>query len=556
MKTKFTQINLTLIISLFFTLFYNVAFYKRALTVYPPNGHNILFLISLVCVLFLTINLLLTILIFPLNVITKFSKRNVVNKTFYFVVFFLSMLAAYVMSSYGTIIDDTMFLNIVKTDIQESKDLLSFTLFLYFIFLFCLPCFLIFKARVVYKTFLVDLLGRLKIVGVSLVVIFLLLFSFGKFYASFFREQKPLRYYTNPTYWVYSLGKFSGGFFSNPNKALAELGRNSRIPEGDKDRELIILVVGETARRDRFSLNGYKKETNPLLKKENVISFTNVTSCGTSTAISVPCMFSHFGRSDFSADEANSTENLLDVLSHTKDVDILWRDNNSNSKGVADRVKYEDYKSSTVNTICDPECRDVGMLVGLQNFIDKSNHKDIVIVLHQMGNHGPAYYKRYPKEFEVFNPVCKTNELEKCTNEEINNAYDNAILYTDFFLSQVIGLLKHNSSKFNTAMMYVSDHGESLGENGVYLHGLPYMMAPKEQKEIALIMWFGGKMEKETDYVALRKTVNMPFSHDNFFHTVLGMVEIDSSVYKPELDILHRIHIQTEHRELVKGDSH
>jgi lipid A ethanolaminephosphotransferase len=371
-----------------------------------------------------------------------------------------------------------------------------------------------------------------------------MLFANGKFYASFFREQKPLRYYTNPTYWIYSMGKFGSSFFKNPNQVLQALGRESVIPAHDLDRDLIILVVGETARRDRFSLNGHQNETNPLLKKEDAVSFTNVTSCGTSTAISVPCMFSHFGRNKFSVDDANSTENLLDVLSHTKDVSILWRDNNSDSKGVASRIQYEDYKSAATNSICDPECRDEGMLVGLQDYIDKAKEKDILIVLHQMGNHGPAYYKRYPKKFEIFTPVCQTSELEKCTNEEIGNAYDNAILYTDFFLSKVISLLKDNSVKFSTSMLYISDHGESLGENGIYLHGLPYMMAPDVQKEVAMIMWFGGKMAKETDYVSLKKILNVPYSHDNVFHTVLGMMEVESSAYKPELDILHGIHVQ------------
>ena len=201
-------------------------------------------------------------------------------------------------------------------------------------------------------------------------------------------------------------------------------------------------------------------------------------------------------------------------------------------------------KTSSTNTVCDTECRDEGMLVGLQKHINEVKENDILIVLHQMGNHGPAYYKRYPKDFEIFKPVCVTSDLAKCSNEEIANAYDNAILYTDYFLSKVIALLKDNSVKFNTGMVYVSDHGESLGENGIYLHGLPYMMAPKEQKDIAMIMWFGGEMESETNYVLLKKRLNEPFSHDNIFHTILGMFEVESSVYKPEMDILNGIHVQ------------
>lgn len=547
MKIKLSQNQLTFIISIFFVLFYNFTFFRRTLVVYPIDIQNVFFLASIVIILISATNLMLSLLLLIMNAFLRAVRLKTIYKSFFLVVFFLAMLAAYVMDTYSTVIDDTMLLNILKTDAKESLDLVTIKLFFYIIFLFIVPMVLVYKTEVKEALFKQDLILKLKTILISVIVIFVMTISFGKFYASFLREQKPLRYYTNPTYWIYSMGKFGSTFFKNPHRTLEAIGSDSIIPLHDIDRDLVILVVGETARRDSFSLNGNKNETNPLLKKENVLSFTNTTSCGTSTAISVPCMFSHFGRGKFNVDDANSTENLLDVLSHTKDVNVLWRDNNSDSKGVAIRAKFEDYKTSATNTICDEECRDVGMLVGLQKHIDNVKEKDILIVLHQMGNHGPAYYKRYPKEFEVFNPVCKTSELGKCTNEEITNAYDNAVLYTDYFLSKVIELLKANSMKFNTAMLYVSDHGESLGENGIYLHGLPYMMAPKEQKDVAMVMWFGGEMESETNYVLLKKRLNEPYSHDNVFHTILGMFEVESPVYKPELDILNGIHIQSNH---------
>jgi len=177
------------------------------------------------------------------------------------------------------------------------------------------------------------------------------------------------------------------------------------------------------------------------------------------------------------------------------------------------------------------------MLGGLQDYIDRTEAGDIFIVLHQMGNHGPAYYKRYPGRFERFAPVCRSNQLEQCTGEEIENAYANAVLYTDYFLSRVIGLLKANSKDFHTAMVYVSDHGESLGENRVYLHGLPYFVAPDEQKHVAAVMWFGDSFG--VDRKALRAISGLRFSHDNLFHTVLGMMEIRTAVYKKDLDILN-----------------
>jgi lipid A ethanolaminephosphotransferase len=234
-------------------------------------------------------------------------------------------------------------------------------------------------------------------------------------------------------------------------------------------------------------------------------------------------------------EEAGNTENLLDVLIHAG-VHVLWRDNNSDSKGVADPSIFEDFRSPDVNPVCDSECRDVGMLAGLSSYIDGQSDGDIVIVLHQMGNHGPAYYKRYPAAFEKFTPACQTNQLENCTDIEIGNAYDNAILYTDYFLAEVISFLKTYDSRFETAMYYMADHGESLGENGLYLHGLPYMLAPETQKHVASIMWFGSSYK--VDRQAMRAKANDKISHDNYFDTVLGLMEIDTDVYDPGKDIM------------------
>lgn len=527
MNLKITQTKLLIIVSIFFTVFFNTTFFEKTFAVYPITGQSILFLVSLSLILTSFINILLNL------VRSKYTTKPIL-----IIILFLSTLAAYVMDSFGTVLDDNMFLNVFNTDSSEALDLLNFRLFLYLVFLWIIPSYIILKINLTDLPFKKEVASRLKAILISTVLIAILLVSFGKNYASFFRQHKPLRYYTNPTYYIYSIGKYISRFYINPITQMSPLGRGAKIERNGKGRQLVIFVVGETARRDRFSLNGYKRETNPHLAREQVISFTNMTSCGTSTAVSVPCIFSNFGRSQFSNEKAASTENLLDILSHTKKVNILWRDNNSDSKGVALRVPYEDFKYPTKNSICDTECRDVGMLVGLQDYINDKKEGDLFIVLHQMGNHGPAYYKRYPPAFEKFKPACKTNELEQCTNEEISNAYDNAILYTDYFLSQVISLLKENSNDFSTSMLYVSDHGESLGENGVYLHSLPYFMAPDEQKDIAAVLWLGGEHAKKIDYELLKKKEEVAYSHDNVFHTFLGLLDIKTPEYKKELSII------------------
>lgn len=537
-KIEFSFWQLILLVSFVFCALFNLTFFSRVLAIYP-FAENTFFLLSISVVLFLATTLILTLLVWK-----KISKPTL------YLFFFFSSLAAYVMDSYGIVIDENMLTNIIKTDMNESLDLLTPKLFIYLFGLFLIPAIALLFIKIKPINWKVELKQKGILFVSCLILSFVSIISFGKNYATFFREHKPLRYYANPTYWVYSTVKFGTSSLNHDEAVLNKIGEGSIIPHDDNDRELIIIVVGETARRDRFSLNGYAKKTNPLLEKESdVISFTNVTSCGTSTAVSVPCMFSNMGRENFSTSKGKSHENLLDVLKYTTKINILWRDNNSDSKGVALRVPYEDYKTNATNTICDIECRDEGMLVGLQEHINNVKEKDIVIVLHQMGNHGPAYYKRYPEAFEKFKPTCQTSELAKCTQDEIDNAYDNAILYTDYFLSKVVGLLKNNSKTFNTAMLYVSDHGESLGENGIYLHSMPYMMAPKSQIEVPMIMWFGGDMKRETDYVKLRSLLNKPFSHDNIFHTVLGMMEIESDTYNPDLDILHGVHIQEKNKK-------
>ena len=520
--------------AIFFTIFYNYSFFKNVINTYPFDGINI--------VHFFSIAILLTSLIVFL--FTLFSSKYT-TKPLLIIVLIVSSFTAYFMDTYHVVIDDSMIRNSLQTELRESVDLFSLQLVAYVMLLGLLPSYFIYKTKIDYKSSKSELFSKLKTIILSLGIILIILFSFSKFYTSFLREHKPLRYHVNPIYWMYSIGNYINKTMNSGPTVVKVIGADAKIkkdshPNNIDKKELIIMVVGEAARANRFSLNGYEKETNPLLKKEEIINFSNMYSCGTSTAESVPCMFSIFDKADYDYKKGISTENILDVLKHTKDVNILWRDNNSDSKGVALRVDFEDYRTSATNTKCDDvECRDIGMIVGLDEYIKKHQDEDILIVLHQMGNHGPAYYKRYPKEFEKFTPVCKTNQLEQCTQEEVSNAYDNAILYTDYFLSEVINFLKPYSKSHETAMLYMSDHGESLGENGLYLHGLPYFMAPDEQKHIGSLIWFGEAIKEEIDFEKLNTYKNKSFSQDDLFHTLLGLFEVQTEVYKKDMDILY-----------------
>lgn len=522
---KVTTTKLILGVSLYFVLSGNISFFRHVLAVYPAIPENFGFLISLVIALMAVITLLLSL------VSSRYTTKPVL-----ILLLLTTSLATFFMDRYNIIIDVTMVQNIMQTNYNEASDLFSPALVFHFLLFGVLPSIIVYKARIEPVSWKRGAVIKLRDCSLSLVVFFGTVLLFSNFYASFFRVHKPLRFYTNPTYYIYSLGKYLATSLHNENIVVKPLGVNARVSTADTGRELIIVVVGEAARADHFSLNGYARDTNPLLEHDNVISLTNMHSCGTTTAYSLPCMFSIFTRSNYSESKAAATENLLDVLHHAG-VHVLWRDNNSSSKGIADRVTYQNFKTPANNPICDVECRDVGMLSGLQNYIDSKKKGDILIVLHQMGNHGPAYYKRYPPAFEKFKPVCKTNELEECSKAEINNAYDNAILYTDYFLSRTIALLKANTDHFKTAMIYVSDHGESLGKYGIYLHGLPYALAPEAQKHIGAILWFSNNFD--VDKKAIRARADVQYSHDNLFHTILGMFKVQTPLYNKSLDITY-----------------
>jgi len=525
MKT-FTQTRLIIITAIFLMLFGNFSFFDNITNIYPLNIKNSLFLASLFVTFCCGIILLMSLACF------KYTIKPVL-----IMVLIASASAAYFMDTYNVIISDEMVENIIQTNVAEVADLMTIKFAVYFILLGLIPAIFIYRQKIQFLSLKKEIISRLKLFSLTFAIMIGVILVFGSYYTSFFREHKVLRYYSNPSYFVYSVGSYISQQFKENIGPIKKIGLDARIIPSNDRRKIVILVVGESARADRFSLNGYKKETNPLLKKENIINFSNFSSCGTSTAYSVPCMFSMYTRSDFDMTKGNSHENVLDVLSRAG-VNVIWLDNNSSSKGVAKRVTAIDYKSKKTNPECDIECRDVGMLANLPKYIKDHPKGDFMIVLHQMGNHGPAYYKRYPANFEKFKPVCKTNQIEKCTDEKINNTYDNVILYTDYFLSRAIGMLKTYNGNFDTSLIYMSDHGESLGESGLYLHGLPYFIAPAEQTRIPALMWFNdGFASNKLNINALKLKTGKEYSHDILFHTLLGIFNVSTDIYMKELDV-------------------
>ena len=464
----------------------------------------------------------------------------------------LLMVAAansYFMITYGVVIDPTMMANTVQTDVREVRDLLSWNMLLVLALGVVLPGWWWWR-QPVQNLPARRLVGRqLGLAALSALVLLVVVWASFQDLASTMRNHKSLRYMLNPFNTIYASTRLVVGQTAQVSLPLQPIGQDAaRASVAGDAPPLIVLVVGETVRAANFGLGGYERDTTPQLRQlqgsGELAYFANVTSCGTNTQVSVPCMFSHLGR------EANAKndipyENLLDVLQRAG-MQVLWLDNQSGCKGVCDRIPNANTRELKDPTLCpDGECFDEIMLRVLPERLAQlekaggagTGSAGTVVVLHQMGNHGPAYYKRTPNDMKVYQPECRSNVLQDCPPQDIVNAYDNAVRYTDHLLSQTVRWLK--SQPRPTAMLYVSDHGESLGEKGLYLHGMPFMMAPKEQTHVPMALWLSKPMQSQLgwDGACWKKQVDDAVAHDHYFHSVLTLSQVKTRMYKPELDV-------------------
>ena len=486
------------------------------------------------------------------NILLSFFSFRPVYKPFLIIILVLAATISYYMDSYGIVIDKQMITNLLETDMRESSEQLTWPLFKRIALLGFLPSLLLLVTKINYRPWRRELLVRGSIILCSSAILVVLILANFKQITLFGRENKVLRMYINPTYPIYSLIKtVKKNHQSSSKEPLRIIAADAKRPV-DTPRTAVVLVVGETARAEQFSLNGYKRNTNPQLGTKEIINFSDVQSCGTDTAESLPCMFFHLGKGKYSRNEAKRYENLLDVLKRTG-VEVIWRDNNSGSKGVGDRVAFQDLTRAQDEALCSSgECYDEILLQDLGQLLEK-NKSNMFIVLHQKGSHGPSYYKRSPKDFEKFLPECTQDNVQDCDRQSIINAYDNTIVYTDYVLAKLIDLLQ--SQKYSTAMLYVSDHGESLGENNVYLHGLPFAIAPQQQTHVPMIFWASQKFlhEKNIDPAQLARHQNDRFTHDNLFHSMLGLFDVKTELYRGDLDLFRSTQSRQPDRARLAG---
>jgi lipid A ethanolaminephosphotransferase len=405
-----------------------------------------------------------------------------------------------------------------------------------------LPALFIAWVEVIHKAAFKKMALNLTIIVSSLFVFAVAGFSnSGTFFFST-RQHRDWFRTLNPVFPLISAATFLLGDFHNGAIVLQPLGTDAHVadPMATANRlpRLLVIVVGETARAKNFQLAGYARKTNPELSNTDVVYFRNTSSCGTATAISVPCMFSIFGHANYSHSKGLATENLMDVLTRAG-IKTEWWDNNTGDKKVASRIKTINFFRMNNPRYCSAgECLDQILVDGMDGWLDNIKG-DAVLVLHQIGNHGPAYYLRYPEAYRRFVPDCRSADFQTCTPESIVNAYDNALLYTDHILSEIIARLNSRANRFDSAMIYMSDHGESLGENGLYLHGAPYILAPEEQTHVPFIVWTSPSFDQSTglNLACLKKKEDLPHSHDNLIHSVLGLMRVKTSIYNPALDI-------------------
>ncbi len=522
---------LALIAALYIVLILNQPFWRKFYEIVAPHNLRDWLFAGAVAVVVISFSYLLL-----LAVSLKPLLRAII-----IVVLPLTAAASYFMTEYGIVIDANTVRNVIETDTRETGDLITWKLLGYVVFLGVAPAILFCLVPWTERSWRDDARAKLKYAAFSAAAFFAALLPVLGSVLSLGREHKELTLTLTPLNYASAVTTYWRRESRKRVKVVQPFGEDAhRLATGDGRKSLFVIVVGETARADHFALNGYARPTNPELSKvPDLINYAHAYSCGTDTAQSVPCMFSGFDRKAFSNGRAETRQNLLDILKRAG-VDVLWRENQAGCKGVCERVETETLTGHKVPTFFpSTENGDDILVDGLDDRI-ATLKTDAVIVLHMMGSHGPAYWKRYPPQYETFAPACKDAQFSRCELPAIVNAYDNTLVYTDHVLARLIGVLSNAASEgIDAGMLYVSDHGESLGEHGLYLHGMPYAIAPESQIHVPMVVWLSPALREARgiDEACMAKSASERVGHDNLFHSALGIMNVATRVYDPKLDL-------------------
>lgn len=494
------------------------AFAVDNLSLPTVNGFLTLFMVSLIIFTFTALAF------FFLFIISRWVALPLIA-----VLFILNATALYFMLTYQVVFDKTMVANIFNTRSAESSDYFHPKLLFYIALLGVLPAWAVLRLRI----------KRISRVRLTLSAFLTLFLSLALIYLNastslwIDKQASKLGSRILPWSYVVNIAEYQQATRVDPPV-------RSLLPPlsfTDNEKSVVVLVIGETARAQNVSLYGYERETNPLLSKANIVTLNDTTACSTYTTASISCMLSH------ASSNTDAYEPLPTYLNR-QGVDVIWHSNNWGEPPLSvntlrdNKSLKQDCKSSNCGY-------DEVLLSGLKQRIETSDKQKILVILHASGSHGPSYYSKYPAAFEVFKPVCKSVALDECTSQELVNAYDNSLLYTDYFLSQLIELLA-TIPETPVSMMYVSDHGESLGEYGLYLHGTPFTIAPDVQKKVPFILWMSEAFMNQRDLSVAGFKQQSQHSHRHVFHSIMGALGVSSAVYEKAFDIF----AQPDHRPL------
>ena len=532
---KLTHISISFILALYFAIVVNVPVYSALCSIFSKLDEvKIGFILSIPVFFLAAFNFLFNIFSWPW-----------ITKPFFAILILLSAIVSYAGFNYGTLFDYNMIANIVQTNSGEARSYLSFYAVLWIFGMGILPALILLAIPIKQAKSFLNFIGKkLMSMIASIAVIGLIACFYYKDYAPVARNNSYLRQLIIPTQLVYSIAKYIDLTYLSTPIPYKEIGLDAKqkplsLAAEQNKPTLMIFLVGETARSQNYELNGYDRPTNKYTKEQGIISFQHVKSCGTSTAVSVPCMFSIFTRDNYSRRKADNQDDWLDIMKRAG-IGLFWIENDGGDKKVAKSIKKMTIDRSRVDNMCNGQtCFDSAMLENFEKNIDnmKGNR---VLLMHLIGSHGPTYFQRYPENMKEFKPDCPRSDIQNCSKEQIVNSYDNTILYTDFFISQIIKKLQKLGDKYNTALFYISDHGESLGENGIYLHGLPYSIAPKQQTTVPMMVWMSPDFvkAKSVDQECLKNdSQNKSYSQGNVFHSMLGIMDIQTKVYDPNMDL-------------------
>lgn len=464
------------------------------------------------------------------------------RKSFFIFLTITSAMASYATYKYGVMFDYSMMENVFETNSGEMFSYVNWTSCLYVSIVGIIPSVLIvrvsFKSN---KSLKRNMLNKLAIIISALFIITIIFIMSYKNYASIGRNNAYLNRMITPSHIYYSAKYIKNTFFTTPLEYKI-IGEDAIIiPAQNGKPSLIVLVVGETARSSNIRYNGYSRNTNPYTENLGIISFKDTSSCGTATAHSLPCMFSNLDRNNYRREKANAQDNALDIIKRSG-TSVVWVENDGGDKSVAKHLEKRVITPNDYPKYCsEGSCTDEVMLEEFDKNMNQEQKKNRLMAFHIIGSHGPTYWKRYPKNQELFTPACNQSDIENCSDKEIINVYDNTIAHTDYIISKLIEKLEKYRDQYNVALMYISDHGESLGENGLYLHGTPYSLAPNEQTQVPWFLWMDSAFEntyKINRQCLKSKADGEHVSQDNFFHSLIDFASVGTSSINKDMSII------------------